>query len=146
MAPQPRTLTAPLTLLLTLYTLSVTQACRDPVRDARRDPTPAALHMTPVELAEVPPDFSSEPARQVCYEDSDCALVRGLPGQRLETLCCATCATSPVALNLDHAARVADWKAKLNCQHVACPPLGDCHGRRDPTGARCQANMCVATD
>lgn len=134
---------ASLALLLLIIT---SQACRDPVRDARRDTNPAALHMTPSALAEVPPDFSSEPARQVCFEDSDCALVRGLPGQALEALCCATCGATPVALNLDHAARVAEWKARLHCQHVACPPLGDCHEQRAALSAQCQANMCVATD
>ena len=70
-------------------------------------------------------------------------MVRGLPGQRLENLCCATCDNRAAALNLENAHLVAKWKKNLSCVRIACPAMGNCAQRPLPIGAVCQQGSCV---
>ncbi len=117
-------------------------ACSDAVLDARKD-SPAAQGAAPP-LARLPPDLDLRPEAQICDDDTSCSVTRGLPGQRPEALCCATCRTTAVALNLDNATRVAEWKRGLSCEEVACPAMGQCvEQRRWPTGAWCRAGICA---
>ena len=120
--------------------LIVACACADPVLKARREgPLEGALSAP---LQRLPQGLELHPEAQSCEDDTGCVVMRGLPGQRLENLCCATCDNRAAALNLDNAQLIAQWKKTLSCRQIACPTLGNCAQDPQPLGAVCQAGRC----
>ncbi len=121
--------------------LCFASACSNPVLDARRD---QANGPRPAPLSRIPTDLDLDPNAQSCQDDASCTIVYGVPGQRIEALCCATCDPRPRVLNLDNALSVARWKERLECGQVACPSLGGCGQQVGvPTEARCIAGLCA---
>lgn len=114
-------------------------ACVDPVASARGDRTRAyAPNPSPIAA---PADLDLSPDRQLCETDDECVVVRGLPGQSFEHLCCTTCENQLAALNTRYAQRLAAYKDELGCHHAVCSPLGDCelaHVRADCWAGKCR--------
>ena len=126
--------------ILLACTLFLSSSCIDVVSSARAD-APVRSFTEP-SLETLPEGLDLSPEAQRC-EQSSCVMVRGLPGQRLENLCCATCQSRALALNLDNAQLVAKWKKNLSCSRVGCPSMGNCSEEEFPVGAKCQGGLCV---
>lgn len=135
------------TLILLLISLALCQgglACTDPVLRARQGHTSAVrppLHSIPP--TPLPKDLDLRPEAQVCKEDRDCFLARGLPGQNQENLCCATCQSRTLALRESNYERLQTWKQGLRCETFACGLVTGCGEEKRPVLATCNLGLCV---
>ncbi|MBH24654.1 MAG: hypothetical protein CMH57_09425 [Myxococcales bacterium] len=130
------------TALLTLAALAAI-SCADPVRRARSDmdswePFDPSATLPPPP----PPELSLAEGDQVCEFDAQCVVARGLPGQRLEALCCATCDAEAIALNTEHAAHLEEWRGQIACHMVACVGPGACIEEQLGVEAACIGGVC----
>lgn len=120
--------------------------CVDVVARAREDGGPGgfgrAWRTRAPRDTELPEALRLEPEWQRCEATPDCVLARGVPGQRREALCCASCEARVVALNAAQASRLSAWKAALGCEAMVCGPLGDCAEEVGRWEAACVGGVC----
>lgn len=124
--------------VLWVIALLLSCACVDAVAYARADSAPAH-EPTPKPLP-IPADLDLTADRQTCTVDTDCVVVRGVPGQNFTNLCCATCDAAETVLATRYAERLAQYKRAIGCAHAVCPPRGDCP--IEVVSADCWAGKC----